>query len=124
MEWTSRITQRDNEALRAPEKLTIAFAHCSTHQQSNQRRESVMEDAVFRGPTINTDTNDLRPTALAKDHASTDAQRDGIAQRRVILDQVFARVPEAIVLLDTEDRILEVNPEFTKLFGYAPEEAC
>jgi len=123
MEWTSRITQRDNEALRAPEKLTIAFAHCSTHQQSNQRRESVMEDAVFRGPTINTDTNDLRPTVLAKDHASTDDQRDGIAQRRAILDQVFARVPEAIVLLDTEDRILEVNPEFTKLFGYAPEEA-
>jgi PAS domain S-box-containing protein len=33
-------------------------------------------------------------------------------------------VPEAIVLLDTDDRILQVNPEFTRMFGYAPEETC
>jgi formate hydrogenlyase transcriptional activator len=33
-------------------------------------------------------------------------------------------VPEAIVLLDTGDRILQVNPEFTRVFGYAQEEAC
>jgi PAS domain S-box-containing protein len=33
-------------------------------------------------------------------------------------------VPEAIVLLDTEDRILLVNLEFTRVFGYAQEEAC
>jgi len=33
-------------------------------------------------------------------------------------------VPEAIVLLDTDDRILRVNPQFTKIFGYAREEAC
>jgi|SRR5215813_1632764 len=48
----------------------------------------------------------------------TDAVR-----QRALLDAVFARVPEAIVLLDTDDRILEVNPEFTRLFGYAQEEA-
>jgi formate hydrogenlyase transcriptional activator len=33
-------------------------------------------------------------------------------------------VPEAIVLLDTDDRILQVNQEFTRLFGYAQDEAC
>jgi formate hydrogenlyase transcriptional activator len=33
-------------------------------------------------------------------------------------------VPEAIVLLDTDDRILQVNPEFTRIFGHAQEEAC
>jgi len=33
-------------------------------------------------------------------------------------------VPEAIVLLDTDERILQVNPEFTRVFGYAQEEAC
>jgi PAS domain S-box-containing protein len=32
-------------------------------------------------------------------------------------------VPEAIVVLDTDDNILRVNPEFTRIFGYAEEEA-
>jgi PAS domain S-box-containing protein len=41
-----------------------------------------------------------------------------------LLDGLFARVPEAIVWLDTGDRILQVNPEFTRFFGYAHEEAC
>ena len=42
----------------------------------------------------------------------------------VLLGGLFARVPEAIVLLDTNDRILQANPEFTKIFGYSQEEAC
>ena len=42
----------------------------------------------------------------------------------VLLAGLFARVPEAIVLLDTSDRILQVNPEFTTIFGYTQDEAC
>jgi len=48
---------------------------------------------------------------------------DAIRQE-AILGGLFARVPEAIVLLDTDDRVLQVNREFTKIFGYAQEEAC
>ena len=44
--------------------------------------------------------------------------------RQNAFDRVFARAPEAIVLIDTDDRILEINPEFTRVFGYALEEAC
>src|SRR5215470_20032089 len=47
-----------------------------------------------------------------------------LAEQKAFLDQVFARVPEAIVLLDTNDRILQFNPEFTRVFGYGHEEAC
>jgi len=45
-------------------------------------------------------------------------------RQEVVLGGLFARVPEAIVLLDTDDRVLQVNREFTKIFGYAQEEAC
>ena len=45
-------------------------------------------------------------------------------RHEALLDGLFARVPEAIVLLDTGDRILQVNPEFTAIFGYTQEEAC
>src|SRR5215472_7794417 len=44
-------------------------------------------------------------------------------RQEAMLGGLFARVPEAIVLLDTDDRILQVNPEFTKIFGYVQEEA-
>jgi formate hydrogenlyase transcriptional activator len=45
-------------------------------------------------------------------------------RQQAILGVLFARVPEAIVLLDTDDRVLQLNREFTKIFGYAQEEAC
>ncbi len=55
---------------------------------------------------------------------SADVPLDTLTRQRALLDGLFARVPEAIVLLDTDDRILQVNPEFTRIFGYTQEEAC
>jgi PAS domain S-box-containing protein len=48
---------------------------------------------------------------------------EGIRQE-ALLRGLFSAVPEAVVLLDMHDRILKANPEFTKIFGYAQEEAC
>jgi PAS domain S-box-containing protein len=39
------------------------------------------------------------------------------------LSELFARVPEAVVMVDRDFRITRVNPEFTRIFGYTPEEA-
>jgi PAS domain S-box-containing protein len=38
-------------------------------------------------------------------------------------DQLLEQAPEGIVLLDADDRVLRINAEFTRLFGYAPDEA-
>jgi formate hydrogenlyase transcriptional activator len=46
-----------------------------------------------------------------------------LATQRAHLEELFARVPEAIVLLDVDDRIIRINPEFTTIFGYTEEEA-
>jgi PAS domain S-box-containing protein len=46
-----------------------------------------------------------------------------LTRQTALLDELVARVPEAIVLLDSDRRILRVNPEFTKIFGYAEMEA-
>ncbi len=39
------------------------------------------------------------------------------------LRELFARVPEAVAMVDRDFRITRVNPEFTKIFGYTQEEA-
>ena len=46
-----------------------------------------------------------------------------LIRQEALLDKLFATMPEAIVMLGTDDGILRVNPEFTKIFGYAEGEA-
>jgi PAS domain S-box-containing protein len=46
-----------------------------------------------------------------------------LIRQEALLDKLFATVPEAIVVLDTDDSILRVNPEFTRIFGHVEEEA-
>jgi len=46
-----------------------------------------------------------------------------LATQKAQLDELFEQAPEGIVLLDVEDRILRINPEFTRIFGYTPDEA-
>ncbi|MBT7787991.1 MAG: PAS domain S-box protein, partial [Calditrichaeota bacterium] len=43
--------------------------------------------------------------------------------QKAYLEELFESAPEAIVILDNEDRIERVNREFTNLFGYLPSEA-
>src|SRR6516225_8173262 len=60
---------------------------------------------------------------LPPDRIDPRTNPEGIRQE-ALLRGLFSKVPEAVVLLDIHDRILKVNPEFTKIFGYAQEEAC
>jgi len=58
--------------------------------------------------------------AIAISHKrAEDAQRI----ERAYFEQLFENSPEAIVLVDNESRILRLNDEFTKTFGYTIEEA-
>ncbi len=48
-----------------------------------------------------------------------------LEEQKAHLSELFARIPEAVVLADRDSRILRVNPEFTKLLirceGWQPE---
>jgi PAS domain S-box-containing protein len=46
-----------------------------------------------------------------------------LEEQRAQLTELFARVPEGIVMIDRDSRITRVNPEFTKIFGYMADEA-
>ncbi len=52
-------------------------------------------------------------------------RRSGAAleRDRMYLDQLVENSPEAIVLVDTLDRVQRINREFTRLFGYSSDEA-
>ena len=39
-----------------------------------------------------------------------------------LLDELFEQAPQAVALMDAGDRVVRVNRDFTRLFGYAPQE--
>lgn len=48
---------------------------------------------------------------------------DRLQKQRALLNELFEQAPEAVALMTDDDRIVRVNREFTRLFGYAPGEA-
>jgi PAS domain S-box-containing protein len=45
-----------------------------------------------------------------------------LEDQRAQLSELFSRVPEALVKVDGESRVMRVNPAFTTIFGYTPDE--
>ena len=61
--------------------------------------------------------------ALEADLQTLVRLNEELENHKAHLSQLFERVPEAVVMLGPDSRILRVNPEFTKLFGYTEDEA-
>jgi PAS domain S-box-containing protein len=47
---------------------------------------------------------------------------DRLRERRVLLDELFEQAPQAIALTDADSRVVRVNRDFTRVFGYTPQE--
>src|SRR6202049_947926 len=47
---------------------------------------------------------------------------DRLQEQGTLLDELFEQAPEAITLVNAGNRVVRVNREFTRLFGYTPEE--
>jgi len=51
------------------------------------------------------------------------ARRNAEEKQRAHLDELFEQSPEAILLIDRHDRVLRINKEFTRIFGYTFDDA-
>jgi PAS domain S-box-containing protein len=47
---------------------------------------------------------------------------DRLQRQRALLDELFEQGPEAVALLNRDGKVVRVNREFTRLFGYTSEE--
>lgn len=47
---------------------------------------------------------------------------EALRVERTYFQRLFVSAPEAIALLDVEGRVLRVNSEFSRMFGYSPDE--
>src|SRR5215469_10354965 len=46
-----------------------------------------------------------------------------LTTQKLYLDELFALVPEAITMVDGDGRLMRVNSEFSRIFGYSADEA-
>lgn len=50
--------------------------------------------------------------------------RERLQEQKNLFESMFQSVPDAVVITDTERQIKMVNPSFTRMFGYEPNEVC
>src|SRR5271165_1827911 len=63
------------------------------------------------------------PSIPSNGHGPSDLPGDGLEVQKAYLEQIIENAPEAISIVNPEGRIVRVNHEFSRLFGYAREEA-
>src|SRR6201987_935732 len=62
--------------------------------------------------------------AIADRTADLTAATENLHRRKEQLDVLFELSPDAVILTDEDYRVLRVNKEFTRIFGYTAEEAA
>jgi PAS domain S-box-containing protein len=62
--------------------------------------------------------------AVADRTAEFMAANENLLRRKEQLDGLFELSPDAVILTDEDYHVLRVNQEFTRIFGYTPEEAA
>ena len=66
---------------------------------------------------------DERTTELQQEIMERKRAEKELQTRSAYLDQLFESAQEAIVMVDKDNRVLRINSEFTRLFGYTSDEA-
>jgi diguanylate cyclase (GGDEF)-like protein/PAS domain S-box-containing protein len=95
------------------------------------RGELVRYEVDWRGRSFETRVEPLRSAdghisgtvGIAIDVTDRKTLHDQLQKQNVYFASLFESAPEAIAILDENDRIIRINGGFTALFGYADEEA-
>lgn len=106
------------------------FTPLAAHLRALQG-ELVRYEVEWRGRSFETRVEPLRSAdghisgtvGIAIDVTDRKSLYDALQKQNVYFASLFESAPQAIAILDADDRIIRVNGEFTTLFGYAAEEA-
>lgn len=95
------------------------------HQCSHNREWTEYDERLFRDISeriTHALTNRLLLGQLEKDIAERKRAEKELERQKTIFESMFRDVPDAMVLADTERKILMCNPALTRTFGYESSE--
>ncbi len=87
------------------------------------RKDGVKRRVEISSTVIKDSAGRLKTVAQIMDITERKRAEEALQIQKVYLEELFEHAPEAIVILDNEDRIQSINREFIKMFGYSSTEA-
>ena len=88
-----------------------------------KRKDGKLIDVSILGAPIVYDGKQIGDYAIYRDITQRKKAEEELLIQKTYLEELFNSAPEAIVLHDNNDLVVNVNTEFTKMFGYSREEA-
>jgi len=88
-----------------------------------KRKDGTVFDVAILGAPIVIDGRQEGDYAIYRDITGRKKTEEDILIQKTYLEKLFNSAPEAIVLHDNEDVVVNVNDEFCRMFGYSREEA-
>lgn len=87
-----------------------------------KRKDGTLFDVWILGAPIFHEGRQLGVYAIYRDITERKRAAEELHLQKTYFERLFNSAPEAITLQDNDDRIVIVNDEFAKLFGYSREE--
>lgn len=88
-----------------------------------KRKDGVVIDVSVLGAPIIYQGKQMGDYAIYRDITERKKSEEDLRIQTAYLERLFNSAPEAIVWHDNDDIVINVNDEFTRMFGYAREEA-
>lgn len=88
-----------------------------------RRKDGRMIDVSILGAPIFHGGEQMGVFAVYRDITERKKAEEDLLVQKTYFERLFNSAPEAIILHDNEDRVVDVNEEFTRMFGYTRSEA-
>jgi PAS domain S-box-containing protein len=120
------------DALVASKEYTEEASHVSERvlhgerlefDSKRKRKDGTLLDVSVLGAPIIHNGKQIGDYAIYRDIRERKRAEEEILVQKAYHERLFNSAPEAIVLHDNDDVVVNVNDEFTRLFGYSREEA-
>jgi PAS domain S-box-containing protein len=88
-----------------------------------KRKDGTLVDVSILGAPIIHEGKQMGDYAIYRDITQRKKAEEDLRVQTAYLERLFNSAPEAIIWHDNDDRVISVNDEFTRMFGYSREEA-
>lgn len=101
---------------------TIIKGGTANLETRRKRKDGILVDVRVNAFPLILDNNQIGLCAIYKDITYKKYSERELELQRLYFRQLFENTPEAICIIDTQDRFINVNAAFEKTFGYPKEE--
>jgi PAS domain S-box-containing protein len=101
----------------------VLSGHRVEMDTKRKRKDGTLIDVSILGAPIIHNGKQMGDYAIYRDITQRKKSEEDLRVQTAYLERLFNSAPEAIVWHDNDDRVISVNDEFTRMFGYTREEA-